>query len=437
MDAPPSRRIDAVDFVRGVALLGIFVMNVRDFGLPLAHFDRPGLAGGLGAGNVAAWLAGTLLFQDKMIALLSLLFGAGLVLHQRQSAADGRPATPAWLRRCAWLLLIGVAHAVLLWYGDILNTYAICGLLLWPLARLPVRVLCWIGALLYLVPLWFMHGPLLTALVREAIGAGDETSAQITASVRAALAPSTGTPAPARVPDVAAALRVWGAGSYRDTVRENLRLFVPWHLEGGWRISFWRSGGLMVLGMALARSGVLAAPPGDRRLARMLGWGLGLGALLVVAATASLLAADCQRSVGTDLGAWRPLFGALGFARRGLMHLGSGLVALGWLALLLHVGQRFAATSTVHALARVGRAALSCYLLQTLLACALFYGYGAARFGRMSFAELWLVIGAVWLLELELCRFWFARFAIGPCEWAWRSLAEWRRRPWRAAARSS
>lgn len=425
-----ARRIDAIDFVRGVAILGIFVMNVRDFGLPLAWFDRPGLAGGHGAGNVAAWTAGTLLFQDKMIALLSLLFGAGLVLQARSEAAAGRSGTGRWLRRCAWLLAIGVAHALLLWYGDILNTYAICGLLLWPLARLPVRWLVAAGVLLYAVPLWFMHGEVAAAALREASGGGDDATRRLLAPLRAALAAATPVAA-SPPPDVGEAMRVWAHGSWLDALRANWDLFVPWHLEGGWRISFWRSGGLMAIGMALAKSGVLEAAPDDVRLRRLLAWGYGLGLPLTLLVAASLLAADLVRTAGVDFGALRPWLAGLAIGRRGAMHLGAALVALGHLALLLRFAQRHAVAAPVRALVAAGRAALSCYLLQTVLACLFFYGYGLGRFGQHTFAELWLVVAAVWVLELALCRAWFARFAIGPCEWAWRSLAEGRRRPWR------
>lgn len=400
------RRIDAIDFVRGVALLGIFVMNVRDFGLPLAWFDRPGLAGGTGPLNVAAWATGTLLFQDKMIALLSLLFGAGLVLQARASVAEGVPATSRWLRRCAWLLVLGVAHALLLWYGDILNTYAICGLLLWPLARLRARWLVAIGVLLYAVPLCFMFSDTFVL--------------------------PTGPVVASPPPDVSKAMAIWAHGGFGAALQRNWELFVPWHLRGGWEISFWRSGGLMVIGMALAKSGMLEAAPEDPRRRCLLAWGYGLGVPLTVAVAAILLCADLRHTAGVDFGELRPWLARFAYVRRGVMHFAAALVALGHLALLLRLAQRRPAVAPVHALAAVGRAALSCYLLQTVIACLFFYGYGLGRFGALSFAQLWLVIAAVWALELALCRLWLTRFAIGPCEWAWRSLAEWRRRPWRA-----
>jgi hypothetical protein len=93
------RRIDAIDVLRGVAILGILVMNVRNFALPLRDFQRPSAAGGMGVSNLAAWLGADLLFEDKMIALLSLLFGAGLVLmdeHAADAPAEGRGFARRW-----------------------------------------------------------------------------------------------------------------------------------------------------------------------------------------------------------------------------------------------------------------------------------------------------------------------------------------------------
>src|SRR5262245_40716297 len=137
-------RIETLDVLRGIAILGILVMNIRNFSMPLRAFQDSTFAGGAQP-SAAVWLAGDLLFEDKMIGILSLLFGAGIgILGSREGA--GSPLA-ILLRRHAALLVLGFLHAYLVWYGDILNTYAFAGLLVILCRRLPAGWLLVLGAL--------------------------------------------------------------------------------------------------------------------------------------------------------------------------------------------------------------------------------------------------------------------------------------------------
>src|SRR5262245_34794324 len=122
---PTPDRIPSLDILRGVAVLGIFAMNIRNFALPINDFDNPSFpAAPLRTADLWSWGLSNLLFEDKMVAIFSILFGAGIVIM-----ADRWPRPAAvHYRRMFWLLIIGLAHALGLWYGDILNTYAVCGM---------------------------------------------------------------------------------------------------------------------------------------------------------------------------------------------------------------------------------------------------------------------------------------------------------------------
>ena len=135
-----SQRVAAVDVLRGFALLGILAMNIITFALPVDAYVNPmnehvnRFAGEFRGANRATWLAQHVFFDQKMMSIFSMLFGAGLVLMGGRAGAVGTVSfAGVYYRRLLWLFLIGMAHAYLLWYGDILVTYAICGLLLYPL----------------------------------------------------------------------------------------------------------------------------------------------------------------------------------------------------------------------------------------------------------------------------------------------------------------
>ena len=127
-------RIDSIDVLRGFALLGILVMNIQLFAMPEAAYYNPTAYGDLEGANLYVWLGGRLLADQKFMTIFSMLFGAGIVLMTARAEARGESGRVHY-RRMGWLGLIGLLHAHLLWFGDILFLYAVCGMLVYPLRR--------------------------------------------------------------------------------------------------------------------------------------------------------------------------------------------------------------------------------------------------------------------------------------------------------------
>jgi uncharacterized protein len=152
---PGSERLNSIDVLRGFALLGILPINILALALPWAAYENPILAGGFAGLNHVAWLFCYVFFDRKMMTIFSMLFGAGLVLMSDRMTQRG--ASPAFFfyRRAAILLVIGLAHACLIWEGDILVSYALCGMIVYPLRKLRPRALIALGLLAMLPSVWF------------------------------------------------------------------------------------------------------------------------------------------------------------------------------------------------------------------------------------------------------------------------------------------
>ena len=152
----PNERISSVDVLRGVALLGILLMNILEFGLPLGAELNPTIAGGSTGLNLVSWFLNHLLFEGKMRAIFSMLFGAGAVLltSRAERRRGGIEVADIYYRRTLWLIAFGLFHAYFIWDGDILFTYGLFGLALFPLRNARPAVLTVVG-LMILIPLTF------------------------------------------------------------------------------------------------------------------------------------------------------------------------------------------------------------------------------------------------------------------------------------------
>src|SRR5262249_41047630 len=137
----PEDRIPELDLIRGVTILGILLVNVRFFMSPSAGWDLQIPRTWWGDHAVMALL--TFLVDGKMMSQLAVLFGVGLAIQADRARAAGRPFTGYYLRRQFLLLLIGLAHGFLLWYGDILSSYALVAMLALVLSWLSLRGIFW------------------------------------------------------------------------------------------------------------------------------------------------------------------------------------------------------------------------------------------------------------------------------------------------------
>lgn len=408
-------RIEAVDALRGVALLGILTMNIVAFSWPEGGYDNPRYSGGTGTANVAAWAFNQTLFAGKMMSLFSMLFGAGLVLMNDRAAARGASLTRVYYRRVLWLLVIGLAHAYLIWYGDILVPYAVCGLFLYFFRNKAPRTLIALGSALVL--LGVLLGAGLMSYGRFARDAS-QTVAALRAEGRTPPEWKVGLaqgwdegfrafaqPSPEELEETIATYR----GGYPGIVKERaptVFMFqtVIFLLNFGWEIA-----GRMLIGMGLMKLGVFSARRSPRFYRRLAALGYGAGLPLTLFGLFDVLARHDLKAIDAP---W------------GLLAFGLGMVpmALGHTAVVMLAYQSGTRPEWMARLAAVGRMALTNYLMTSLICTTLFYGYGFGLFAKLDRPALWLVVLAVWALQLWLSPIWLRRFRFGPAEWLWRAL---------------
>ena len=140
-----TERLEAIDLLRGVAVLGILLVNMQWFAMPNAAAVNPYALGQPSLTDLRIWFGIELFAESKFITVFSLLFGAGVVLMTGRLEVRGVSTGRLHYRRMTWLLVFGLIHAYVLWHGDILVLYAVCGMLIYPLRRLSVRTLATLG----------------------------------------------------------------------------------------------------------------------------------------------------------------------------------------------------------------------------------------------------------------------------------------------------
>jgi len=411
----PTQRIAAVDVLRGFALLGILAMNIVAFAWPFAAYDNPNInAGGSDTTNRLLWAFNHVLFSGKMMTLFSMLFGAGLVLMANRAELRGASIRAVYYRRIAWLIVFGLIHGYLIWSGDILFAYGVCGLLLYPIRTWTPRTLILTGSLLIGISLLAMAG--------LGLGLGWlENQAQRLEAKTQAGQPLT--------PDQKDLVQSWNEarvmfrpspdelrqeidrfrGSFAEVVRKRVAETAAFQIFYLPTIGIWGIGGRMLLGMGLMKLGVFSAARSRRFYLWMAILGYGVGLPLAVTSALDIWALDFDPIHTMGRGQVLNFFASIP-------------VALGHTAMVMMAVQSGVFRSLQRRLAAVGRMALTNYLAQSLICSLLFYGYGLGLFGSLDRPALWLIVLGIWLLQLTYSPFWLARFRFGPAEWLWRSL---------------
>jgi uncharacterized protein len=424
--APVSQRerLSSVDVVRGIAVLGILLMNIIGFAFHVAAYGDPTVAGGADGVNWWVYAINAVLVDGKMRGIFSIVFGAGVVILTSRALERGAAADAAdiYYRRTIWLMLFGIAHAYLLWFGEILYPYALLGLLLYPMRRLSVRALVITGAVLCVLLTLAMTGEAFRGLsLRDEAAAADaaQRAGQPLTDEQRDTQHEWHERITGAKPDVRELARVNAAfqGSFVSALKERALLVAQFHFTPMYFPFLWDMLAMMLFGMAMIKSGVLSAEKSFAFYTKMALIGYGIGIPLSVWFV--------WRNVQSNFD-----HVAMGF--NGILYEPARIpVCLAHVAVVMMVVKAGCLRPITSRLAAVGQMALSNYILQSVICSTVFYGYGFGLFGTLQRYQAYYVVLACWIVHLTWSPWWLRRYQFGPLEWCWRSLTYWQRQPMR------
>lgn len=389
---PADERIEVLDTIRGFALLGIFIMNMPAFNTSLfLGFDE--------AMWPHWWDRGTevvrdVIFSGKFNSMFSMLFAVGFTIQLgRLQAREPERATRIYLRRLFWLFVFGVVHACVFWAGDVLHMYALLGLLLLALRRVPDR---WIVALIVLCLLY----PTLLGTIRIATAKPEDIQTIIAVTQQA----------------ISADNAAFGHGNFLDTAwrsTQSMIIFYEYPMRLGMFAGYVQFFTTVLLGLLLGRhrffQNVAAQLPLVRRVQW---WALGIG--LICGSGFVVWRSEAVNPM--DPSVWRIL------AMTGYV-VGRVSVMTFYVATIIRAVCNERWRRRLAPITLAGRMPLTNYLLQTLIGITLFYHWGLGLWGEVGPAlDLLLAVAIFFVIQVPLTRWWLNRYQRGPMEHLWRVL---------------
>ncbi len=419
-------RIRSIDTVRGVALLGILLMNIPGFGINWDWWYEV-LTGSKTNADYYTFATVFTFFEGTMRGLFSMLFGAGMVLfmQSKDNIPGGPTVSELYYRRLLWLVFFGLFNAfVLLWQGDILFFYGFLGMLLFPFRKLKPHWLIVIGLVCMTFNMW-----------KAQMNWSDQKKVRVAYNDAKAAEKEK----KELTPKQQGAIAQWEEMEKRqkpDTANSNRNLrkmqsgygkifnyFIPMNAQGeAWYLyhGAWDMLAMMFIGMGLYLLGFFSNKLRTSTYVMwlLIGYGIGipLGWVIFENLTFSAL------NIGEYLDSMRVPHQVFGEFRRVLLTIGHA-------ALVMLVIRSRIIPWLMKALANVGQMAFTNYLMQSIICTFFFYGYGFGFYDKLRFHQLYYVVGAVWVFQLIFSSIWLRYFRFGPFEWLWRSLTYWKKQP--------
>jgi uncharacterized protein len=433
--APVKRaeRISSLDVIRGIAMMGILVLNIDDFGMPETFHDipvgspLPAFAGSHMHTNLITLFIKWMFFEGKMRGIFELLFGAGVILltGRAERRGDGAGVADIYLRRNMWLTFIGWVHGSFIWAGDIIFKYGLCGLLfLYPCRQLKARTLLLAGSLLALTVGSYGYMKVFGGLddmllARQVATLASEhhdgrsftpEEKNVQQHWKATIEANKVTPA-----SIADSMLVVHEGYLEHVLNSGID-YGRRKVSSPWSFQFFGPLGVMLIGMGLFKNGFLIGELSYSTyfVTAVVGFLFSLPLYVI-----GLLHSYAREFDFLTVDKWI-------FIPYGLTQL-TGAIAI--TAVLLIIIKSGIFGRALRPFAAVGQTALSNYLLTSMLCQTLFIWGPWKLYGRLEYYQLTYVVLTVWVVNLAVSSLWLRIFEFGPVEWLWRSLTYWKRQP--------
>jgi uncharacterized protein len=424
-----TERITIIDSLRGIALLGILLMNIPAFALPYEMYYNLNVRNEYSGANYYTWWIVNGGFEGTMRAIFTMLFGAGslLLLERLEKKGSALSAADVYYRRLIWLLIFGIINAfILLWPGDILYTYAICGLFLFPFRKLKPGLLLALGIFMMCV-----------STFRETKTLYDAKATRIKGEKVAAILKNDST---AKLTDAQKADKEKWEGYAERHKTENIRKeadkavkemqkgyfsIMAYYKDINVKIQsrefydsyYWDAMCLLFIGMALFKWGVLT---GERSkqfywLSMLAGYAIGLPLSYLILRSMGGSGFDGSRMIDKIIINW--------YQEKRFF------ISLGHIGLVMLLYKYGILKGFLSLMAKVGQMAFTNYLSQSIICAIIFDGFGFNQFGKYQRYEIYYVVGAIWLFQIIFSATWLKYYYFGPFEWVWRSLTYWKKQP--------
>ena len=435
--APISQqeRIIFLDSLRGIAILGILLMNIPGFGISYYAINDFSVQS-QGDLNYFFWYVfGPGVFEGSMRGLFSMLFGAGMFIFisRLEKRTTGLMTAELFMRRQLWLLVFGLFHAyVLFWFWDVLYHYAICGIVLFAFRRLQPKYL-FMAAAFCLVAMTVVENKNLyreKAVIRkgELIAKIDTTKTKLTDKQKEDLGAMNGikessTPEAKKkkIEKQVTAIR----GNYCDIYKERSNAAERSETYGVYYWAIWDVSLFMLLGLAFFKLKILQGEAKTKIYAWMAIIGLGVGLPL----SYLFVTYDVNHNFN-----WYEITKNKVFDFYEIQRFVHSLGIFGLIMLMYKSGW----FKWFFALLRpVGQMAFTNYLTQSIMCGFFFLGIGLGYFGKLEYHQLFYVVAAVWVIQIIWSHIWLRYFRFGPLEWLWRSLTYWKKQPFKKNSSST
>jgi len=425
-----AERIQTVDIIRGVALLGILLMNIPGFGIDRSVFINT-LRGPHNTADFNTLAVIETFFSGTMRGLFSMLFGAGMILFtmNKKEKPGGVTVAEYYYRRLLWLVLFGVINAfVLLWWGDILFFYGLIGMLLYPFRNTTPKWLILLGFLcigigIFKTMLWYNETREKRIAYVQAVAA-EKANKKLTDKQKEAKTAWLEIEKNQKVDPDETNRNVRKMRSDYATV---FSYFIPRNANDetwGMYHGIWDMLCMMLIGMGLFRLGFFSnkLSTSTYTMGLLVGYGIGIPLGLTMFFQGEVP----WMNLGTYVDQFRAPHWIIYDFRRVFL-------CLGHASLLMLIFRSRLMPGLMKGLANVGQMAFTNYLMQSIICTLIFHGYGLSYYNKLQFHELYYVVGAVWIFQIIFSVMWLRYFKFGPFEWLWRSLTYWKKQPMKKA----
>ena len=383
-----NNRIHSLDLLRGFAVLGILIMNITNFSQVNIAYLNPTIGAGLEGYNQYFHAFNYIFADTRFMSIFSILFGAGVVLFTSNAESKGKRAGVLHFKRMFWLLLFGFVHAYLIWEGDILVTYAICGCLIFLLRKKTIQALLIMSIILFIVPLTFnlmtYYG--LTMDELESTFAFFHPSSE----------------------QIATEIKIM-QGSFLEQMPIRLENAIEFQTFVFLIETFWRTTSLMLLGMILYRKGVLSADKSISYYNKMILIGFGIGLIVSLMGLNQSYNSEWSGAYVMTIGANYKIVSGL-------------FMAIGYIGFVMLCFKKGVFKKLQNRLQATGRMAFTNYIGMSIICTLIFNGHGLGLYGTLDRLQQFLIVGAIWVLILIVSPLVLKKYRFGPLEWLWRKL---------------